>query len=197
LLALTDLDTPSPKIDDSRAAVLADRLLRGEGTRLAHSATVAHQVDRVGCLVEVQWQSAIMDAAWLHDVGYGERVASTGFHPLDGARWLRARGWPNETCRLVAWHTAASVEGRLRGLRQALAAEFDPPPRLPAAALTWSDLTSSPCGERWSVARRLGDILRRYPAGSLVHAATVEALPDLLGAAAEIESLLALGTEGA
>ena len=31
-------------------------------------------------------------AAWLHDIGYAPEIASTGFHPLDGARFLTERG---------------------------------------------------------------------------------------------------------
>jgi HD superfamily phosphodiesterase len=27
-------------------------------------------------------------AAWLHDIGYSPELAGTGFHPLDGARYL-------------------------------------------------------------------------------------------------------------
>ena len=30
-------------------------------------------------------------AAWLHDIGYSPALAATGFHPLDGARYLRGR----------------------------------------------------------------------------------------------------------
>jgi hypothetical protein len=129
-----------------------------------------------------------------HDVGYNRRITRTGFHPLDGARWLRDRDWPIETCRLVAWHTAASAEGTLRGLYQDLATEFDPPPALVAAALAWADLTSSPYGKPWSVARRLADILRRYPPDSVVHRAITESLPALWSAVREIESRLALWT---
>jgi putative nucleotidyltransferase with HDIG domain len=116
LHGLIDLDATNTNIDESDAADLARRLLRDVGTRLAHSASVAHQAGRVAHLLDEPWRSAITQAAWLHDIGYSEQVARTGFHPLDGARWLRERGWPAEICRLVAWHTAASVEGNIRGL---------------------------------------------------------------------------------
>ena len=33
--------------------------------------------------------NAFVMAAWLHDVGYAVTVAETGFHPIDGAEWLR------------------------------------------------------------------------------------------------------------
>lgn len=192
---MIDLDAANTKIGESAAAVVAGRLLGGGGTRLAHSAGVASQVDRVGYLLEGRWQPAITEAAWLHDVGYNDRVALTGFHPLDGARWVRDRGWPLETCRLVAWQDAAWVEGHLRGVDEVLEAEFEPPPALVVAGLTWANLTSSPAGGPWTVGHRLVDILRRYSADSIVHRATVAALPALWGPAREIESRIALGRE--
>jgi len=109
---------------------------------------------------------------------------------------LSEHAWPIEVCQRVAWHTAASAEGALRGLDETLAAEFDPPPALAAAALAWADLTSSATGERSTVADRLADILRRYPADSVVHRAMVEASPALWRATREVERRLALRTEG-
>ena len=175
----------------SDATALATSLLRGFGTRLSHSATVAAQVDRVARLVEQGWRTAVKDAAWLHDVGYSRKLALTEFHPLDGARWLRDHDWPPETCRLVAWHTEPLEQARRHRLDGELSAEFDRPPGVAAAALAWADLTSSPTGERWDSERRLADILMRYPLGSLVHEATRASLPALRRAVWTIEDLLA------
>jgi hypothetical protein len=182
---------PRTSIDSSRAALLAGRLLRGVGTRRAHSARAAHQASRVDGLVEPQWRSAVVDAAWLHDIGYSKHVATTGFHPLDGAEWLREHGWSDEICRLVAWHTGASFEAELLGLYQTLAREFYPPPTIAAAALAWADLTSSRTGQPSTVEERLADILRRYPSDSVVHRAISVASPMLRESAREIESRLA------
>lgn len=176
--------------EQSAAAAVAASLLRGLGARLNHSAAVAARIDVVVDLVEPAWRSPLRDAAWLHDVGYSETVASTGFHPLDGARWLRAHGSPLETCRLVAWHTEPLEEARLYGLDTALSEEFARPAPLAAAALTWADLTTSPHGETWSVEKRLADILCRYPPGSIVHEATRASLQGLRRAVRTIEDLL-------
>jgi hypothetical protein len=161
--------------------------------RLAHSATVAAQIERAAALIEAEWRSPARDAAWLHDVGYHPDLAVTGFHQLDGARWLRDQDWPSETCRLVAWHTEAIEEARMYGLDEELMAEFDAPPQRPAAALAWADLTSSPSGQRWDPERRLVDILDRYPRGSVVHKATRASLPALRAAVRDIEDLLQIG----
>jgi hypothetical protein len=196
-VAPIELTATTIRTDQTDAALLAGRLLGDVGSRLAHSALVAHQAARVCGFLEPPWRSAIVDAAWLHDVGYTARIARTGFHPLDAARWLRDREWPIETCRLVAWHTAAQVEAALRGLDHALAREFDAPPTLAAAAITWADLTSSPRGEPCTVGERLADILRRYPPESIIHRAIAEASPMLWEAATEIASRLALPTRAA
>lgn len=170
--------------------MLATRLLQGLATRLDHSAAVAAQIDRVAGLVEPGWRSAAGDAAWLHDVGYNPDLARTGFHPLDGARWLRDHHWPTATCRMVAWHTEPLEEARQCDLDWELTEEFARPPRLAAAALAWADLTSSPSGERWDPERRLAEILDRYPPGFVVHEATRASLPALRAAVQEIEDLL-------
>ena len=143
-----DLGAASTKIRTVDAALLAGRLLRGVGCRFAHTARVARQLERVLHLLGSRWRSAITDAAWLHGAGYIPWLSSSGLHSLDGARWLRDHGWPIETCRLVAWHTAPWAEAQLRGVDADLAAEFAPPPALVAAAPTWADVTSSPAGER-------------------------------------------------
>jgi hypothetical protein len=174
----------------SGAAELAIKLLQSLDTRVEHSAAVAKQIGRVADLVEPDWRCPLQDAAWLHDVGYSPYLVLTGFHPLGGARWLRDHGWAAETCRLVAWHTESLAEARLSCLEDELIAEFDTPPRLPAAALAWADLTSSPNGEVWDPAKRVAEILDRYSAGSLVHEATRSSWPALRAAVSEIEDLL-------
>src|SRR3954453_18745910 len=47
-------------------------------------------------------------AAWLHDIGYSPGLVVTGFHPLDGARYLRDEHSADSVlCALVAYHSCA------------------------------------------------------------------------------------------
>ena len=56
-------------------------------------------------------------AAWLHDIGYAPDLHDTGFHPLDGARYLRdVEGADPLLCRMVAHHSCALTEAEERGL---------------------------------------------------------------------------------
>src|SRR5580692_7548947 len=67
--------------------------------------------------------------AWLHDIGYSPELADTGFHPFDGARYLRDVAHADTMlCRLVANHSCAIIEAEERGLAEALSREFPPPP---------------------------------------------------------------------
>jgi hypothetical protein len=168
---------------------IATDLLGVVRTRLPHTRAVARHAGRVSDVVQVRWKFAIVDAAWLHDIGYSPAVSSTGFHPLDGARWLRTEGFSEETCSLVAWHTGAIYEARERG-EDELRAEFAAPAPSALDALTWADLTSSPSGDLVSPEVRLDEILDRYEPGSAVRLAIAAGMTDLHGSIERIEQLL-------
>ncbi len=177
----------SGAFDVAAAESLARSLLLDVGTRLAHTWRVADQARLAQGLLPEPWRSALVPAAWLHDVGYCGDLAAVGFHPLDGARYLHDRGWSAEVCRLVAWHTTAEQEARLRGLHSCFEAEFTSPPEWVADVLAWADLTSSPAGERWSPQERLAEILHRYSREAIVHQAVTASLPGLLEAVTAVQ----------
>lgn len=180
-----------PRVTEMRAATTAPKLLADVGTRLAHSRSVARQALIVAPILPAPWDAALVPAAWLHDVGYARDLRSTGFHPLDGARWLQSDGWKTEICCLVAWHTRAETEAGMRMLLTELETEFPQPPHNAQTMLTWADLTSSPTGMNCTATYRLDEILQRYPSDSIVYRATVTNLSALLADAAEGESILA------
>lgn len=135
-------------------------------------------------------------AAWLHDIGYSPALAVTGFHPLDGARWLRDTSDASGLlCRLVANHSCAMTEARLRGLGAELAREFPLPPASLLDALTWSDMTTGPDGQRVPVGKRLTEITARYGPGHIVSLAISESVPELTAAVRRVTSRLAAGAE--
>ena len=108
-----------------RARELARSLLEPElPTRWAHTQGVAAQA---GSLAPVLGDRVelIESAGWLHDIGYVNALNVVGFHPIDGARYLRDAGFGDRTLwTLVAHHTCAHIEAGLRGLDDILSAEF-------------------------------------------------------------------------
>lgn len=129
-------------------------------------------------------------AAWLHDIGYSPYVADTGFHPLDGARYLRDVQHAEETvCRLVAQHTGAMIEAEERGLADILASEFEPASQYLGDALIYCDITTSPDGKQVTADQRLAEIQDRYGEGHLVSRSIRRATPQLLSAVRTIENM--------
>jgi hypothetical protein len=62
--------------------------------RWSHVEAVGLRAARLGSALLIEDDSDVLTAAaWLHDVGYAPAIAVTGFHPLDGARWLRSVGF--------------------------------------------------------------------------------------------------------
>jgi len=127
-------------------------------------------------------------AAWLHDIGYAPGLAATGFHPLDGARYLRdAQHAGAMLGRLVAHHSCALIDAGERGLADILNLEFEPPPDVLGSALTFCDMTTSPDGELVPVERRLAEIQHRYGAGHLVSRSIQRATPMILRAVEQVQ----------
>jgi HD superfamily phosphodiesterase len=167
----------------------AQRALRSLGPRWAHTLGVAERADEIGGVVPIEDRPTLVAAAYLHDIGYAGELAQTGFHPLDGAIWLRARRL-ERLASLVAHHSGARFEAAARGYAERLE-DFPEEQSAVADALTYCDLTTGPHGQRTNVASRLDEIEVRYGPASLV-AQAISAAADTLGAAvARTEARLA------
>jgi HD domain len=134
-------------------------------------------------------------AAWLHDIGYAPRLATTGLHQLDGARYLRdAQHADAMLCRPLAHHSCAIIEASERGLAGILSYEFDPAPDALASVLTCCDMTTSPDGQPVQVQRRLAEIHNRYGPGHLVSRSIQRATPMILRAVEQVRQRAAQTT---
>ncbi len=133
----------------------------------------------------------LVAAAWLHDIGYAPELVQTGFHPLDGARYLRRAGVDGQVVSLVAYHSCAEIEAEVRGLGEALAAEFKPGEPLLADVLLYCDMTTGPDGDYVRPADRLVEIRGRYGPDHEVTQFVERAAPEILATAGRVEQLLA------
>jgi hypothetical protein len=158
--------------------------------RWAHSQGVAAKARRLAPILGSH-ADLLEAAAWLHDVGYSPDLVVTGFHPLDGALYLRdAERADDLLCRLVAYHSSAEIEAQERGLSGMLLREFAPPPAELADPLTYCDMTTSPGGEPLTVGERVADIGRRYGPGHVVARSMERFSPGLAQMADRIEARL-------
>ncbi|MFD4319286.1 HD domain-containing protein [Streptomyces sp. NPDC058548] len=160
--------------------------------RWAHTQGVAARAAEVGHVVG-QDADLLVAAATLHDVGYAPRLATTGFHPLDGARFLRDTHEADERLvRLVANHSFALLEAEERGLQEPLRTEFpllDEP--LLVDTLIYCDMTTTPDGARTTAEERVAEILGRYGDDSIVGRFIRRAAPEIFSAVGRVEKALA------
>ncbi|GAB3979204.1 HDIG domain-containing protein [Actinoallomurus acanthiterrae] len=170
------------------AAEIARKLLQEPlPRRWAHTQGVAQ---RARCLAPVLGEDGdlLEAAAWLHDVGYSPDLVVTGFHPLDGARYLRdVEHADRRLCGLVAHHSCAANEADERGLLGVLMDEFEPADELLADALTYCDMTTTPDGRPITVEHRLSEIQSRYGEGHLVARSIRRSSPHIVRSVRTIE----------
>jgi hypothetical protein len=152
---------------DSR--ILAERYLAELPRRWRHVQGVGHRAEHVAEALRLA-DGALVAAAWLHDIGYGPAVADTGFHPLDGARFLRRIGAGDRLACLVAHHSCAVYEARVRGFEQDLLTEFELEESVTYDALIFCDMTTGPDGRAISFEDRVREVYERYGEGDISRA---------------------------
>jgi hypothetical protein len=163
---------------EQQAATLLPEL----GDRWLHVQAVAASAREAASTVAPNDRALLVAAAWVHDIGYARPLTLTGFHPVDGARYVRRQGH-EDLARLVAHHSGASFEAEERGLAAELA-EFEPVEGPLMDALIFADMTTGPAGQHLAFEERIDEILTRYSTDDPVHRAISRARPTL-GAAVQ------------
>jgi putative nucleotidyltransferase with HDIG domain len=164
-------------VDDARS--LARELLEEAlPQRWRHVQAVARRAEALSEHIEMDRRSLVC-AAWLHDIGYSPRITDTGFHPLDGARYLRSAGWPAEIYNLVAHHSCARAEAERRGVAAQLCAEFADHHSAERDALWAADATTGPAGQEFSLDERVKEVVHRYGPDHLVAECMLAIQPEL------------------
>lgn len=179
-----------------RAYGLAESLLSEPlPRRWSHSLGVAERARSLQLILGKD--SELMEsAAVLHDIGYSPQIASTGFHPLDGARFLRDQEAMDErVVRLVAHHSCALLEAEERGLREDLETEFELERPELVDALIFCDMTTTPDGGHTTSRDRLAEIVERYGPETIVGRFIQRAAPEIHTAVARVEDRLAAAQE--
>jgi putative nucleotidyltransferase with HDIG domain len=167
---------------------LARVLLADEPERWQHTVGVARRAEELARTVGDE-SDLLVAAAWLHDVGYAAVTRDTGFHPLDGARYLDRNHWPARLCALVAHHSGAWFVASLHGLDDALQA-YPHEVSVVSDALTYADQTVGPAGRRMTIMQRMAEMLDRHGPESASARAHHLRRPYLLAIADRVERRL-------
>lgn len=172
------------------AVECAHELLGGLRPRIDHVLAVGEKARRIASAFDQVDAEVLVASAYLHDIGYAPALVDTGLHQIDGARWLRAQGH-EDLAGLVAHHSAAHVELRLRG-RMELLKPYPRPPHALAAALAYSDITTGPLGQDVTLEERITEVGDRRGRNSVVYRALIAARPELEEAVAHTVARLAM-----
>ncbi|MFG2733921.1 HD domain-containing protein [Streptomyces harbinensis] len=163
-------------------SLLAEPLPR----RWAHSVGVAERARTLAPILDAD-ADLLEAAAVLHDIGYSPNLAVTGFHPLDGARYLRTLPAADErVIRLVAHHSCAWMEAEARGLLSELQHEFPQERPELADALCYCDMNTTPDGTPTNPVDRVTEICGRYGDDSLIGRFIRRAEPEILSASSRV-----------
>ncbi|MGK5440743.1 HD domain-containing protein [Micromonospora sp. URMC 105] len=177
-------------LSDRASAVAQQHLAEALPRRWRHVQGVAAKARRLGSLTNND-DEILEAAAWLHDIGYSPGIANTGFHALDGARWLIRQGFEPRMAGLVAHHSCALYEAEERGLADTLAAEFPYEESSTSDALAYADMTTGPDGQDLRVEARLAEIRLRYGPDHLVTRFWQRAEPALMASVRRTEARMA------
>lgn len=167
----------------------SSKLLEPLEQRWIHVQGVVKKAYHISEIFEEQHDKIILIAsAYLHDIGYSPMINKTGFHPLDGANYLRSQK-QTRLASLVAHHSGAIFEASLRGFEVELS-EFKQEHSSIADALTYCDMTTNSKGLQVTFEERLNDIFSRYNEKHIVNKAIRQAVPTLSAAIERTERLI-------
>jgi HD domain len=166
----------------------ASDLIAPLGNRWLHVQGVVRKAQCVAEILPQDDRPYLIAAAYLHDIGYAPSLKKTGFHPLDGAYYMRSCGY-ERLASLVAHHFEAGIEARLVGYEQELEA-FPREYSLLANALDYCDCTTGPTGEPVSWEERIRDIRNRYSETEIAVRMLFEAEPHLTQSVARVQQAL-------
>jgi HD superfamily phosphodiesterase len=157
--------------------------------RWAHVRGVVSRAAEAVSLFNEEESCLLLSAAVLHDIGYAPPLVDTGFHALDGARYLRELNFPERLVALVAHHSCAYKEAEVRSLTAELS-EWEDEETALRDCLWWADMTTKPDGGVTNVYERIEEIQKRYGPEDLVTFVVRQAKPELLTAVERTERLL-------
>ncbi len=116
MLDKRNMNTPLDFNDPAQIELFVEESLSDSPKRVLHVMEIARRVRQSGKLLG--FSEADLDlsecAALLHDIGYWQPIATTGFHPVDGANFLKGQG-QEILADLIIGHSCSPEEGRLMG----------------------------------------------------------------------------------
>ncbi len=116
------------------------------------------------------WKPHVIQACYLHDIGYSPKLNQYGFHPLDGAIFASKKGFVKPVVSAILFHSCAYEIAQMEknqkrlSIYQAHLPLLDEHDRLLIDLVTYCDIHTSPTGEKISFQERVKEVIDRYGA---------------------------------
>ncbi|SFJ71512.1 HD domain-containing protein [Thermoflavimicrobium dichotomicum] len=147
--------------------------------------------------LEERLKPLFIQSAYLHDIGYSEKLNVHHFHPVDGAIFAHQQDFPKPVVAAVLFHSGAyqSVKRTRPDLVPLYSYNgqwLDETDRLFIDLITYCDLHTSPLGKKISVKERIDDIIQRYGEKHEVSQSMIENLVHFQQTVQRVEKLIAM-----
>jgi hypothetical protein len=109
----------------------------------------------------------LVNIAYLHDIGYSDKLVKTGYHPLDGATFCERSGYSKEVVSAVMFHSGAfeDVERNFPDLMETYLGYkyyLSQKMNIYIDLITYCDLHRSSSGKKVKLKERLEEIFKSY-----------------------------------
>ncbi len=113
------------------------------------------------------WQQALLQTCYLHDVGYSPQLNQNNYHQLDGAIFANAQGFSKPVVAAVLFHSCAyesAIPSRpdLVDIYEQNFSLLDDVDRMFIDLVSYCDLHTSATGECVTLQERVDDVVIRY-----------------------------------
>lgn len=162
---LTPLTNEYPLFDRYQLA----NYLAPETQRYQHILGVVRCMETLLAQLDIDHErkSLLLQACYLHDIGYSDQLNHYRYHPLDGAIFAKDQGFPKPVIAAVLFHSCAyesalKTSQELKLIYQENDPLLDHEDRLFIDLVTFCDLHTSSTGEKTTLDKRVQDVVRRY-----------------------------------
>lgn len=177
---LTPFTKKYPIFDDRLLATY----LRSETARYKHVLGVVRCMEEIlqKIDIDITWKPLLIQACYLHDIGYSDKLNQFDFHPLDGAIFAQNQGFPKPVIAAVLFHSCAyesaiRIDDKLKHIYQENLSQLDQKDHLFIDLVTYCDLHTSVTGERTTLPQRVNHVIDRYGEKHMTSQLMLENLP--------------------
>lgn len=150
--------------------------LKDNPNRLKHTLQVVDNLKQIASeqgICKPDSYYLLLEAGYLHDIGYSPILNKVNFHPYDGYRYLIDNDFPEDVAHLVLHHTYSALLYSMQDKNPILESVYESNTILKVYNtlldyLALADMTSSPTGEHITMRERVEDIMARYGVDSAV-----------------------------